>query len=239
MNIKRLITLALGSLLLACPAHLAAQDGQESVADAARKAQAEKKNAPKAKLTIDNDNLGTLTGTVNVVGEEPAPPEDPTKKAALDDKKPKAGGPEDKASVKKDEAYWRGKFADANKKLADDARELDITQRELNLKQQQFYTDPMASLKQDYSRQDINDSKTKIDQLTAQVAQDKANISDLEDELHQSGGDPGWATPSQPIPEQPATGQPPSEQPATDQPASTQPPEAQPPVGRPAVPQQP
>jgi len=220
--------------MLAAPAFLAAQDDQGSVADAARKAQAEKKNAPKAKLTIDNDNLGTLTGTVSVVGEQPAPPEDQTKKPAA----AKTGAPA------KGESYWRGKFAAANKKLTDDAHELDITQRELNLKQEQFYTDPMASLKQDYSRQDINDSKTKIDQLTAKVAQDKTDISDLEDELRQAGGDPGWATPAEPIEAQPATGQPAtdqpaSEQPATDQPASTQPPEAQPPVGRPAVPSQP
>jgi chromosome segregation ATPase len=225
MKTKRFITLALGCMMLAAPAYLAAQQDQESVADAARKAQAEKKNAPKAKLTIDNDNLSTLTGTVNVVGEAPAPPEDQTKKPAA----PKTGAPA------KDEAYWRDKFADANKKLADDAHELDITQREFNLKQQQFYTDPMASLKQEYSRQDINDTKTKIDELTAKVAQDKTDISNLEDELRQAGGDPGWATPpSQPVQAQPATGQP-----ATDQPVSTQPPEAQPPVGRPAVPPQP
>jgi len=204
MITKRIITAALGCAIFAAPAYLSAQQGQESVADAARKAQAEKKNAPKAKLTIDNDNLGTLTGTVSVVGEQPAPPEDQTKKPAA----AKTGVPA------KDEAYWRGKFADANKKLADDAHELDITQREFNLKQEQFYTDPMASLKQEYSRQDINDTKTKIDELTAKVAQDKTDISNLEDELRQAGGDPGWATP----PSQPAT-----EQPATEQPASAQP----------------
>ena len=80
MNTKRLITLALGSLLLAAPAYLAAQDqDQGSVADAARKAQADRKTAPKAKMTIDNDNLGTLTGTVNVVGEQPAPSGDQAK----------------------------------------------------------------------------------------------------------------------------------------------------------------
>ena len=206
--------------------------GQESVANAARKAQAEKKNLPKAKLTIDNDNLGTLTGTVNVVGEQPAPPEDQTKKT--DGKTGKAADVEKKAPVK-DESYWRDKFAAANKKLADDQHELDITQRELNLKQEQFYTDPMASLKQDYSRQDINDSKAKIDELTARVAQDKTDISNLEDELRQAGGDPGWATP----PSQPDQGQSAAAQPASDQPTSTQPPEAQPPAGVPAVPPQP
>ena len=198
MNTKRFIIIALGGAMLASPAFLAAtqQDqgqGQESVADAARKARAEKKDAPKSKMVIDNDNLGTLTGTVSVVGEEPAPPADETKKPDANTAKP--------SEPAKDEAYWRQRFADANKKLTDDQHELDIMQREYNLKQEQYYTDPMAALKQEYSRQDLNDSKTKIDDKTAKVAQDKMDISNLEDELRQAGGDPGWATPpSQPAP---------------------------------------
>jgi chromosome segregation ATPase len=142
-------------------------------------------------MTIDNDNLGTLTGTVSVVGESPAPPDDQAKKA--DDKTAKPAGAAEKTPAK-DESYWRDKFAAANKKLADDQHELDIMQREFNLKQQQFYTDPMASLKQEYSRQDINDSKTKIDEKTATIEQDKADISSLEDQLRQAGGNPGWAS---------------------------------------------
>lgn len=210
MNTNRLITLALGCVILAAPAYLGARQDQDqgSVADAARKAQAEKKTAPKAKMTIDNDNLGTLTGTVNVVGQEPAPADDQTKKAAADDKTAKAAGPGGKEPVK-DEAYWRDKFAAANKKLADDQHELDITQREFNLKQEQFYTDPNASLKQGYSRQDLNDSKTKIDEKKAAVDQDKTDISNLEDQLRQAGGDPGWATPpAQPVPGESAPAQP-------------------------------
>ena len=163
-------------------------------------------------MTIDNDNLGTLTGTVNVVGQEPAPPEDQTKK--------KPATPNNAAPTKdKDEAYWRGRFADANKKLADDQHEMDISQRELNLKQQQYYADPMAALKQEYSRQDINDSRTKIDELNARVEQDKTDLANLEDELRQAGGNPGWATPSS----QPPAGQPAAEQPAPDQSAPQQP----------------
>jgi chromosome segregation ATPase len=192
MNTKRLIILGLGCVM-ALPAYLAAQD---SVVDAAKKAQAEKKSAPKAKLVIDNDNLDTLKGTINVVGQAPASAEDATKTPASGGKPAKDM---QKASAEKtpvkDEAYWRQRFADANKKLADDAHELDILQRELNLKQEQYYTDPMASLKQQYSRQDINDSRAKIDQKTAAVAQDKQDIANLEDELRQSGGDPGWASP--------------------------------------------
>lgn len=196
--------------MLASPAYPGAQQdqgqsqNQESVADAARKARAQKKDAPKSKMVIDNDNLGTLTGTINVVGEAAPPSADDTKKPA-DAKVPKSGeagkGETGKGEAAKDESYWRHKFADAYKKLADDQRELDITQRESNLKQQQYYADPMATLKQEYTRQDLNDAKAKIDELTAKVAQDKTDISNLEDELRQAGGEPGWASPpSQPAP---------------------------------------
>jgi chromosome segregation ATPase len=195
MNKKRLITVLLSASLIGVPVYVAARQdqaqGQESVADAARRAQAARKSSPQAKLSIDNDNLGTLTGTVNVVGEVPTPPDEQTQKTG--DKTAKSAGAAPKLSAN-DEAYWRDKFNAANKKLADDERELDITQREFNLKQQQFYTDPMASLKQDYSRQDINDSKAKIDEKTANVAQDKADISALQDDLRKAGGDPGWAS---------------------------------------------
>jgi hypothetical protein len=205
-----MITFTLGGLMLASPAYPGAQQdqgqsqNQESVADAARKARAQKKDAPKSKMVIDNDNLGTLTGTINVVGEAAPPPADDTKKPA-DAKAPKSGeagkGETGKGEAAKDESYWRHKFADAYKKLADDQRELDITQRESNLKQQQYYADPMATLKQEYTRQDLNDAKAKIDELTAKVAQDKTDISNLEDELRQAGGEPGWASPpSQPAP---------------------------------------
>jgi chromosome segregation ATPase len=195
MNIKTLIALALGCAMFAVPARSAPQNSdQGSVADAARKAQAEKKTAPKAKMVIDNDNLGTLTGTVNVVGPQPA--------AAPSDDQARNGPNDKSAAPVKGEAYWRSKFASANKKLADDSRELDILQREFNLKQEQFYTDPMASLKQEYSRSDLNDSKAKIDEKSALVDQDKTEIANLEDQLRQAGGDPGWEAP----PAQPASG---------------------------------
>ena len=152
-----------------------------------------KKTAPKAKMVIDNDNLDTLTGTVNVVGQEPPLPEDAAKAAAA------KAAPAPKSLTLKDEDYWRGKFADANKKLTDDAHELDVLQREYNLKQQQYYSDPNTAMKQDYTRSDLNDTKTKIDDMTATVAADKQAISDLEDDLRKAGGDPGWETPpSQP-----------------------------------------
>jgi hypothetical protein len=186
MNTKAFIFAALASALMCIPAGLSARSPQESVADAARKAQAEKKNAPKPKMVIDNDNLGSLTGTVNVVGQEPAPATDQAKPAA--DQTAKAEKP-----VVKDEAYWRKQFADANKKLADDSKELDILQREYNLKQQQYYSDPNVAMKEQFTSKDLIDTRQNIDDKTAAVAKDKQDLSDLEDALRQAGGDAGWA----------------------------------------------
>jgi chromosome segregation ATPase len=188
MNTKRLIFAALASALLCSPALLNARQPQDSVAEAARKAQAEKKASPKPKIVFDNDNLDSVKGTINVVGQEPAPPADQAKPAAEDKTKPEAEKP-----PVKDEAYWRKQFAEANKKLADDSHELDILQREYNLKEQQYYSDPNTAMREQFDRKDLTDTKQGIEDKSAAVAKDKQDISDLEDALRQAGGDPGWA----------------------------------------------
>jgi hypothetical protein len=199
MQPKRILFAALVSALLIPSALLVVPEvhAQESVADAARKAQAQKKPSPKPATVFTNDNIDSVKGTISVVGEIPAPPagqtaaaQDKTKTPAVDDKSKAV--PVDE---KKGEEYWRKAFSDARKKLADDSRELDVLQREYNLKQQQYYTDPNAAMREQFSRQDLNDTKTKIDDKTAAVAQDKQAISDLEDALRHAGGEPAWANP--------------------------------------------
>jgi hypothetical protein len=51
-------------------------------------------------------------------------------------------------------------------------------------------------MRQQYTRQDLTDTKSQIDDKTAAVAADKLAISDLEDQLRQAGGEPGWANPA-------------------------------------------
>lgn len=158
-----------------------------SVADAARKARAQKKDSIKPAKVYTDDNLGDIKGQISVVGAQPSSPAD-NAGAKKDDAK--ATGASD---VKKDEAYWRAKFAEARKVLAEDTREVDILQREFNLKQEQFYQDPTAALKQQYSREDLDNTQKQIDAKKQDVEKDKQALSDLEDELRRSGGDPGWA----------------------------------------------
>ena len=145
MQPKRILFAALASALLLTSTLALARpaQAQESVADAARKAQAEKKPSAKPATVFTNDNLDTIKGSISVVGETPAPPagqpgasQDKAKTAAAEDKS-KVAPSDDKAAPAKGEEYWRKTFADARKKLADDAHELDILQREYNLKQQQ------------------------------------------------------------------------------------------------------
>jgi len=92
------------------------------------------------------------------------------------------------------EAAWRGRFAEARKTLAEDSKELDVLQREFNLKQQQFYSDPNVALREQNSRKDLDDTQAQIDAKKADVAKDQQAISDLQDALRKSGGDPGWGT---------------------------------------------
>jgi chromosome segregation ATPase len=189
MRQKNIFLAAVATAMVLLPGSLRAQQ-QPSVADAARKAQAEKKDSSKAVRVFTNDDIESVKGTISVVGAEPAPP--PDQAAAAADKSKAAAQP--KAAPAKDEAYWRKEFADARKKLADDAHELDILQREYNLKQQQYYSDPNTAMKEQYNRSDLTDTKKQIDDKTQLVAQDKQAIEDLRDQLRQAGGDPGWAT---------------------------------------------
>jgi anion-transporting ArsA/GET3 family ATPase len=201
VNGKRILFAALVSAFLLSPTLLVARPQQESVAEAARRAQASKKPAAKPAIVITNDDLDTVKGTVSVVGEIQAPLVDQTaatpdkaKTPAADDKS-KAPAANDKPSPVKDETYWKKAFADARKKLADDTHELDVLQREYNLKQQQYYSDPNTAMREQFNRQDLTDTKTKIDDKTAAIAQDKQAISDLEDSMRQAGGEPGWSNP--------------------------------------------
>jgi chromosome segregation ATPase len=171
----------------------------DSLGDAARKARAQKKDSSKPAKVFTNDDMGGLRGTISVVGNEPAQASGADKSAEkTEDKKP-ANGADVKDAKKdevKDESYWRTKLAAARKVLADDMKEVDILQRELNLKQEQYSQDPNFAMHEQNSRADINKARSEIDAKKQDLVKDKEALSELEDELRKSGGDPGWANES-------------------------------------------
>lgn len=156
----------------------------DSLAEAARKARAAEKNAPKATMVFTNDNLPTVSGGVSVVGQAPA-----ASTAAASASSASAAT----SAGSNDEAAWRQKFADARHKIDQDKKELTILQRELGELNVQYYPNPTQALKQSMSRSDINKKQAAIDAKQKQLAADEQALSDLEDQLHKAGGDPGWA----------------------------------------------
>jgi hypothetical protein len=155
-----------------------------SLADAARKAREAKKTEPKPAKVFTNDNL-PATGNVNVIGTDATP---------ADGSAAPAVSGSSKSNLSQEEASWRSRFAVARAKLARNQAELEILQREMGKLQLGFYpNDPMKQLQQDLTRSDIVNQQAKIDKKQAEIAADNAAISDLEDSLRKSGGDPGWA----------------------------------------------
>jgi hypothetical protein len=172
------------------PASSTAQDQQkdtskpkDSLADVARRAREQKKDAPKSGKVFTNDNL-PAQGGVSTVGVVAASGSD---NAAV------APAVAAESAAPNDEKSWREKFATLRGKLAKDQNELDILQREMGVTNVQQYNDPVKAMQQNLTRSDINTKTAKIEEKKKEVEADKQALSDAEDQLRRSGGDVGWA----------------------------------------------
>lgn len=164
---------------------------QDSLAEAARKAREQKKEAPKAAKVFTNDNIPTEGGISSVGTQAEAAPAKAEASAAPSGEAAANG---EKPAPSNDEKTWRDRFAKLHHKLDQDQTELDIMQRELGVLDTQYYSDPMKTMQQGVSREDINKKTADIEAKKKQVEDDKKAIADAEDELRKSGGDPGWAS---------------------------------------------
>lgn len=202
-NLRMLSGILASAVLLACGAtSLRAQDAsqqpEDAVAAAARKAREQKKKEEgKPKKVYTDDDVSHLSGGVtSAVAEVPKVPGQEAAAKAGDGTDQQGAGKEEAGADKPKETpeqRWRRRFADAYKDLDRAQRELDILQRENNKAQTQYYSDPQKALKEQYTRQEINDRDVKIAAKQKEVQQAKDRISDLEDQLRKDGGDPGWA----------------------------------------------
>jgi exonuclease VII large subunit len=170
------------------------QGSDDPVADAARKAREQKKNAPKPKKVYTDDD-------VRGAGPAPAPAQAPPSSgdaAAKENPSATAKGAQkqEDATQTEDpngETAWRKRFKEQHNKIAKAEKELEILQRELDRGQTQYYTDPQKALMQQNSRADINATTAKINAKKQELDQLKQGLDDLEDQLRKSGGDPSWA----------------------------------------------
>lgn len=159
------------------------KQAQESVAEAARKAREQKKTQAKPAKVYTNDDLakkaaGFPAGDAQEKGKAPAEGRDETPQ---------------KSAPAKDEAHWRGRFREARENLARAEKELDVLQRELQKADTQYYSDPTKAMNEQFSRKEINDKTAAVAAKRKEIADLRQALSDLEDELRHSGGDPGWA----------------------------------------------
>lgn len=190
---------------LPSPGQQQQQDSQQStgdpVADAARKAREQKKkDTVKPKRVITDDDVNHLVLPAPASGDAGAAatteegaaknPDAQGKGAQGKDATAKTTEPQESA-----ETRWRKQFREAYANLDRAQRELDVLQREDNKAQVQYYSDPQKALAEQYTRKDINDKDAKIAAKRKEIDQIKQQISDMEDALRKSGGDPGWASP--------------------------------------------
>jgi hypothetical protein len=170
----------------------AQQQTGDPVADAARKAREQQKAAPKPKKVYTDDDVKPATPP----SEGGAATGQPAGGAqvAPDNGQGAANGAGTGTSGKDDaETTWKKRFQEQHNKIATAEKELDILQRESEKAQVQYYNDPQKALQEQYTRKDISDKNAKIDQKKQEIANLKQQLSDMEDELRKSGGDPGWA----------------------------------------------
>jgi len=167
------------------------QSGSDPVADAARKAREDRKNAAKANKIYTDDDVKPATAAAATPAT--AAPSDASGVAAAG-----AAGPQkaDDGGAKEDpnsEKAWRKRFKEQRDKLAKAETELDILQRESQKSQLEYYPDPQKALTEQNTRKDVNEKMAKIAAKKQEIAQLKQELEDMEAELRKSGGDPGWA----------------------------------------------
>jgi len=160
----------------------------DPVADAARKARAEQKTAPKPKKVFTNDDIPSAA-PASAPAATDATNKNPTQAKGDDKSDQKAPDPEDNP---KTQAYWSKRASKLRAKLAAAEQELDVLQRELNKDDLQYYPDPQKALMQQYSRSDINEKTAKVAAKKAEIDSLKQQVADLEDAVRKAGGDPGW-----------------------------------------------
>ena len=192
MRTSRILTIAgfLAALVITCGPAMAQQSQSQSgtgdpVADAARKAREEKKNAAKPKHVLTDDDVAPKPAdhAVSTIGSAAA--QNSTDTAGGD-----AGKKEEGPNA---EAAWRKKFAAQRKKIADAQLEYDVLNREISKADVQYYSDPTKAMNEQYSRAEIKDKTDKAEAKKKEIATLMQQLSDLEDDLRKAGGDPGWA----------------------------------------------
>lgn len=178
------------------------QQAGDPVADAARKAREQKKNATKPKRVYTDDDVKPATPekpevqNASAAGATSGQEEASSGAQAAGAQKPADATKQEGETPKEDpnsEKAWRKRFAEQHAKIARVERELDVLQRELDKGQVQYYTDPQKAMNEQNNRAEINAKSAKVAAKKKELEQLRQQLDDMETQLRKSGGDPGWA----------------------------------------------
>jgi len=172
-TLRIVLPVALSATLLPAVAFAQSQDTQ-SVAEAARRARAQKKNSEKPTKVITDENLNVKKGDVQSAAAEqlriPGSPETPAQPAGG------AANAPAQSSKTSSEDDARKERAALKEKMKETLSDLDLLQREYQLDQDSFYSSPdyakntAGKQKLDALKQQISDKHQELEQLRAKLA---------------------------------------------------------------------
>lgn len=179
----------------------------QSLADLAKKEEERRKAAKGPAKVYTNDDLKkyptppptpegqpATSGAAPAVPGVPAPPGDPNAPDAAKPPEPPKPGDSSKpspAEEKKDEAYWRGLITAARTKLERDESYMEALQTRINSLTNDFYSrdDPAQRAVIETQR---NKALAELNRLKNEIADDKANITKIQEDARKEGALPGW-----------------------------------------------
>ena len=172
----------------------AAHPQDDALADAARKAQAEKKSQPTPQKVWTTDDIPNTPGAISIVGTvTPAPTTD---KGAGATGKPASGSNKPAStSSKRSRATIQAELDSAKLDLNTATTDLDILTRKRTLDSQSYYGKPNYAADTQGAAQ-LQDEQDEIDAKKQQVDDAQKKVTDLQAELDSLSGDQGAAADS-------------------------------------------
>jgi len=174
--LRLVLSAILAAAILPATVFAQSQDSQ-SVAEASRRARAQKKNTEKQPKVITDETLDVKKGDVQSATAEqlrmPGSPETPAQPAADTPANPQ--GSPNASEDEKSRALLKQRVA-LKEKIKGAQSDLDLLQREFQLDQDSFYSSPdyanntSGKSKLDAMKQQISDKQQELDRLKAQLA---------------------------------------------------------------------
>jgi len=159
-------------------------DTQQSLGDAARKANAQKSKV-KSKRVFTEDDLSSIGGGISVVGNGSSG----GNSAERGDSGAGLQGSNAASGTSKDEAYWRGRAREIRSQIAGVDQQIDRLKDEMSKAGASGF-DATSGLSQGVIV--IHDRNAEMQQLEDRKKTLEAQLDDLADEARKAGADSGW-----------------------------------------------